>query len=119
MTRKSLADMSTAELVDQFVSIALAQDKAISYDENSKYNSLYKKMDFVEAALKQREGDQRRLLLPFLQHPNAQVRLKAAIVTLAVDQSAALAALQKISDHNEYPQAADARGMMRAVAEGS
>jgi hypothetical protein len=52
-------------------------------------------------------------------HPNAQVRLKAATATLAVAPEAARQTLQIISDRQEYPQAADARGMMRAVDKGT
>jgi hypothetical protein len=45
--------------------------------------------------------------------------LKAALATLAVAPEAARATLQLISDRQEYPQAADARGMMRAIDEGT
>ena len=119
MTRSAPTNMSAKELVDRFLAIALAQDEALLNDEYAKYNRLYEEMDLVKVELKSRKGDQRRLLLPLLQHPNAQVRLKAGIATLAIDRAAALATLQRISDQNEYPQAANARGMIEAVAEGS
>jgi hypothetical protein len=67
---------------------------------------------------KQRAGDQRRALIPLHEHPNAQVRLKAAIATLALAPHAARQALQIIRNREEYPQAA-ARGMIRAVDDGS
>ena len=44
---------------------------------------------------------------------------KSAIATLALAPLAARQALQVISDRQEYPQAADARGMMRAVDDGT
>jgi Domain of unknown function (DUF2019) len=118
MTRKNASEMTVEELVDRFISIALGQSSAINNDDNSKYNRLFDEMVLLQVELKQREGDRRRLLLPLLQHANAQVRLKAAFATLAVDRVAALAALQKISDQNEYPEAADARGIMESLAEG-
>lgn len=118
MMRKNFSGMTVEELVVHFTSIALAQSNAISHDDNSKYNRLFDEMRRVEAELKQRDGDQRRQLLPLLQHLNAQVRLKSAFATLAVDRAVALAALQKISDQNEYPEAADARGIMESLAEG-
>lgn len=118
MTRNDLVQLGAEELVDRFISIALSQDEANRTDDTSEYNSLFDDMELVELELKQRVGDQRRLLLPLLQHKNAQVRLKSALATLAIDQAAAIAALQKISDQNEYPEAADARGMMRSLAEG-
>jgi Domain of unknown function (DUF2019) len=116
MTRTAISDLSAEQLVDRFTSIALAQDEAINNDENSKYNRLFGEMHNLKEELKRR--DQRRLLLPLLLHGNAQVRLKSAIALLAVDREASLNALQTISDRNEYPQAADARGMIEAVAEG-
>ncbi|HUU66071.1 MAG TPA: DUF2019 domain-containing protein [Methyloceanibacter sp.] len=76
-------------------------------------------MKSIEAELKRHDGDQRLALLSLLSHPNPQIRLKAAIATLAVAPDEAREALQNISDRNEYPQAADARGMMEALDDGS
>jgi Domain of unknown function (DUF2019) len=118
MMQKMIKTLSVTDLVKHFVIVALAQDQAIELDDNAKYNRLFDEMELVEAELKQRDGDKRHLLIPLLQHKNAQVRLKAAIALLAIDRVAAQRTLQTISDTNEYPQAADARGMLRAVAEG-
>jgi hypothetical protein len=111
-------DMTVSQLVERFTSIAIAQDNALRLDEITKFNRLYDEMEAVEDALKSRNGDQRRALLPLFLHPNAQVRLKAATATLALAPEAARQTLQIISDRQEYPQAADARGMMRAVDKG-
>ena len=46
-------------------------------------------------------------------------RLRSAFATLALEPEAARRTLQTISDRDEYPQAADARGMMRALDDGS
>jgi hypothetical protein len=118
MTRSGLQELTVEELVQRFLSIALAQDKAILFDEIAKFNRLYGQMEAVAVELKNRVGDQRHNLVAFYDHPNAQVRLKAAIATLAVEPESARAVLQEISDRNEYPQAADARGMLRALDEG-
>jgi hypothetical protein len=112
-------EMNVTQLVEHFTGIALAQDAASRRDEIRKYNRLYDEMEEVKSELKRREGDQRRALLPLLNHPNAQVRLKSAIALLAIAPEAARGALDIISARNEYPQAADARGMIRAVDEGS
>jgi hypothetical protein len=112
-------DMSVTDLVEHFVAIALAQDKALLWDETNKYNRLYDQMEIVRAELKNRESDQRRALLPLFDHPNAQVRLKAAIATLSVAPELARRVLQSISEKNEYPQAVYARGMLRALDEGT
>jgi hypothetical protein len=119
MNRAKLANMTVDQLVERFVAIALDQHDAMRHDDNAKYNHLYGQMDDVKQELKSRAGDQRRALLSLLDHPNAQVRLKSAITTLALAPQAARRALQVISDRQEYPQAADARGMMNALDEGS
>src|SRR4051794_29489504 len=118
MKTARLQDMSVTDLVERFVAIALAQDEALRWDEIGKYNRLYDQMEEVKAELKNRASDERHALLPLHTHPNAQVRLKAAIATLAVAPESAGLVLQAISDREEYPQAAYARGMLRALEEG-
>jgi len=113
MNRNKLESATEEELLEYFVAIAVVQDKAMRQGENAKYNRLYGEMDAVKQELRQRTGDQRCALIPLYEHPNAQVRLKAAIATLALAPAAARQALQIISDRQEYPQAADARGMIR------
>jgi len=115
MKRIKLDEMTVNQLVDCFVEIALHQDAAMLNYDNAKFNRLYDEREAVEEELKRRPGDQRRALFPLLDHPNAQVRLISAIATLALAPEAARQTLQVISDRQEYPQAADARGMMRAL----
>lgn len=107
------------DLVALFIAIALAQYEAVAEDDTAEYNRLFREMAAVELQLKNRPGDQRKALIPALDHPNAQVRLKAAFATLAVAPLAARRTLQAISDQMEYPEAADARGMLRALDEGN
>jgi hypothetical protein len=75
-------------------------------------------MEAVEGELKARTGDQRRALLVLYDHPNAQVRLKAAKATLAVAPQAARRMLQIIRESKEYPQAGDAGMTIRAIESG-
>ena len=119
MRNRDAPDIRVRQLIEQFLAIALEQDHAILYGDNSRFNRLFDKMHAVKNELKAMPGDQRRALLPLLQHPNAQVRLKSALATLSVDYDAARQALQILSDRNEYPQAADARGMMSALDAGT
>jgi hypothetical protein len=119
MTDIKLNEITTAELVRQFVRIALDQDEAMRHDDNAAYKRLFDQMDAIKEELKSRPGDQRRTLIPLFEHPNAQVRLKSAITTLALAPEDARRTLQIISDRQEYPQAADARGMMMALDEGT
>jgi molybdopterin-guanine dinucleotide biosynthesis protein A len=118
MSRKALSEWSDEELLARYLAILLEQDEAISRDQSRKYNRLFEEMLRVAEELKARPANPRQSLLPLLNHRNAQVRLMSAIDTLAIDRDRALAALQAISDRNEYPQAADARGIMRSLSEG-
>lgn len=119
MTRVTIEQMTVDQLRERFTEIALAQDKAVRVDDSAAYNRLFRQMEAIEDELARRDGDQRRELLPLLDHANAQIRLKAALATLSVAPEVARRTLQRISDRQEYPQAADARGMMRALDEGT
>jgi len=113
-----LQGMTTEQLVDRFIAIALDQDDALLKDKIPRFNRLYGLMTAVEEELKARSGDQRRALLALLNHSNPQARLKAAIATLAAAPDAARRTLQAIVDRNEDPQAVDASGMLRSLDEG-
>lgn len=112
-----LQGTSTEQLVERFTALGLEQDDALLNDKIPKYNRLFWLVKAVEAELATRVGDQRRALLALLYHPNPQVRLTAAFATLRVDPAAARAALQAIVDRDEYPQTADASGMLRSLDE--
>src|SRR5262249_17719651 len=98
MTHIKLGRMKAGQLVERFVTIALEQDSALLTDEYMKFNRLYEEREAVEQELKARAGDQRHKLLGLLEHPNAQVRLNAAIATLALAPQAARQTLQLIKD---------------------
>ena len=119
MKRASLSNMTVTQLVDRFIILGLQQDQAMLNYNSAEFNRLFDEREALEEELKKRPGDQRQALLPLLNHPNAQVRLISAIATLALAPEAARQTLQVISDRQEYPQAADARGMMRALREGA
>jgi Domain of unknown function (DUF2019) len=108
MRLTKLHELSVTDLVARFEQIALEQDQALLMDEVARYNTLYDQMDAVKNELKSRPGDQRRALLVLYDHPNGQVRLKAAIGTLAVAPESARESLQSIADSHEYPEAAEA-----------
>jgi hypothetical protein len=108
MTRLRLQDLTTEQLVKRFEEITLAQDDALLEDRLAAFSRLFQQMRDVLDELKARDGDQRRALLPLYQHPNAQVRLKAAKNTLAVAPKEALKVIQAIANSSEYPQAGEA-----------
>lgn len=108
MKRVNLQKLTASQLVDNFASLALQQDDALLDSDISKVNRLFWRLEAVEAELKVREGDQRRALLELYSHPNAQVRLKAAKATLAVEPVKARGMLEAIVEAREFPQAGEA-----------
>ena len=118
-TRPASKIASVQELVAQFLSIGLAQFDAAYVVDTRKYNRLYQKMDVVLDELKRREGDQRRALLPLLDHPNVQVRMMAAQAVLAISPTLARSAFVSVRDSNEFPQAMNAGMTLRALDNGS
>ena len=113
-----LKDMPVVELVDQFTEITLRQYDAALFGNITKYNSLVDQMLAVADELKSRPGDQRSALVPLLVHPNRQVRLMAAELTLALAPVASRQTLQELSDAKVYPQSAYAMGTLRALQRG-
>jgi hypothetical protein len=110
--------MTIEELVERFATLAIEQDHAGLHDDIPRVNRLYDQIKMTEAELKSRSGDQRTALLTLYTHRNVQVRLRAALATLAIAATASRAVLQEIIERKEYPQMADAIGMLRALDAG-
>jgi ParB-like chromosome segregation protein Spo0J len=110
---------SVQEMVAQFVSIGLAQYDALYVVDVKKYNRLLGRMKDVVNELKSRAGDERRALLPLLDHPNLQVRMKAAHAVLAISPALARKAFESVRDAQIFPQAMDAGMTLRALDNGT
>ena len=108
MKASKLTHTSLEKLVQEFASLALAQDRAEIIGDIAKVNRLFDKLEEIESELKSRSGDQRRQLMSLYEHPNAQVRLKAASATLAIAPQAAREVLERIQRLKEFPQAGEA-----------
>jgi hypothetical protein len=109
MARKTeLKSRPAEDLLRRYVEIGIEQDDAILDDDNARYNRLFKEMVSIEQELKSRDGDQRRLLMRFYDHPNWQVRLNAAKETLAIAPQEARRQLEQIASTKHFPQAGDA-----------
>jgi hypothetical protein len=106
-------------LVERVVSIGLAQYDALYVADTKKFNRLYAMMADVRSELKSREGDQRRALLPLLDHPNLQVRMKAANTLLGISPILARKALESVRDSEILPQAAHAGMTLSALHNGT
>jgi hypothetical protein len=107
------------QLVAHFLSIGLAQYDAARVADTSKYNRLFARMQDIRHELKRREGDQRRALLPLLDHPNVQVRMMAAHAVLTISPALARRAFESVRDSQIFPQAMDAGMTIRALDNGT
>jgi HEAT repeat protein len=119
MTDKSVRTISTEQLVHQFIELALAQDKAELNGDIRQVNALFDKIETIKVELKSRPGDGRRVLVSLYDHPNAQVRLKAAKATLALEPERARQVLLTIKKRQEQPQALDAGMTLRFLDDGT
>jgi hypothetical protein len=117
--KRTLKDFTLDKLVDRFAEIGIAQDQALLCDEHEKFKRLFNEMNEVDQELRRRGPQARLALLRLYDHPNMQVRVKAAIRTLAVAPAAARRALQEIKDSRCYPQSADASMILRDFDDGS
>jgi hypothetical protein len=118
MKHINFAVMSIDQLVDRFAEIGIAQYDALLYDQLSKFKKLYWQMDSVDKELRSRGRQARLALLPLYQHPNIQVRLKAAVHTLGVAPDAARNILRIIKESGWLPQAGDAGMLLRSLDRG-
>lgn len=108
MKQSGFEKMSSADLVERFAQIVVAQDVALLGGKRSTFNRLFQQMMDVTNELKVRDGDQRRLLMKLYDYPNMQVRVQAAKLTLAVAPTAAREQLEAIAETHWMPQAGDA-----------
>ena len=110
---------TTEQLVARFADIALAQDHALLFDQLAKFKRLYAQMDAVDNELRSRGTDARLALVALYDHPNPQVRLKAAVRTLGVAPLEARKMLDAIEAAKEQPYALDAGMIIVGLDDGS
>jgi Domain of unknown function (DUF2019) len=119
MKRISLQAMTLDQLVKRFLDIALAEYDAREREDTAKYKRLFDQMTDLMAEFLLRPIQQRRALMALYDHANPQVRFLAALITQDFAPQAARRVWEIISERNEYPQAADARRMIRSLDEGT
>lgn len=120
MSRRIPIDQLTIdELVQNFLALTLAQYEARFPSQTGKYNRLYRQMNEIRDELKRREGDQRRALLPLINHENAQVRLMAASSLLTIVPDRAKKALESVRDSGIVPPSVNAAGLLDGLKNGS
>ena len=118
MSSHNIVAMTTNELVERFAAIGVEQDLALRSDDLRRYKRLTLQMRAIEDELKSRPGDQRRSLLALYDHPNFQVRLMAAKLSLAVAPEPARRTLESIRQRRHQPQSGDAGICLRMLARG-
>jgi hypothetical protein len=119
MRRLDITKLTTPQLLDRFTEIGEAQYVALLDDDHRKYNRLYDLMNDVDKELRARGRTTRLELLKLFDHPNDQVRLKAATHALGVAPARARQALEDLASDVAYPQTGDARSLLRALNEGT
>lgn len=118
MTRSNLQGLTVEELVKRFAEIGVEEDQALRSDDLRRYKRLAMQMRAIDEELRARPGDQRRSLLMLYDHPNFQVRLMAAKLTLAVAPEAARRMLELIYQRRHQPQSGDAGMCLWTLDEG-
>jgi hypothetical protein len=108
MTKPNLANASADDLVQGFAVVALQQAEAMLDFDHARVAGLFNELERIEAELKRRPGDARSALLALYDHPNAQVRVKAAKATLAVAPKDARRVLQDIAASPHLQQCLEA-----------
>lgn len=81
---KRRAPRTVEELVAASIEIGVSQNDAVRDYDHRRFNRLFDKLKGIEDELRAMPGDQRRALEPLYAHPDIQVRLNAAMATLAI-----------------------------------
>ena len=119
MKKPSFQSQSIPELIAAYERIGIEQYDAIEDDKTSLYNKLYKLQRDIMNELIFRGFDARAQITKFLDHPNIQVRVYAAIDSLVVAPEAARAVLQEIRLSRIAPQCIDAGFIIIGLDDGS
>ena len=91
--------LTDPELVQKFVDISLVEYKAHFNDDIKLINELYDHRKAIVDTLDSRGRESRRVLLPLLDHRNAQVRYDAAQYLRSREPERANATLKDIAEH--------------------
>ncbi len=115
MKAVDLRSMNIDQLIERFAAIGEAQYQALEQHEdwiedkaNVSFNKLFAQMNDVDLELRARGREARLALQGLYDHPNVQVRLKAAKRTLAVAPEAARHVIEAVANSKWYPQAGEA-----------
>jgi hypothetical protein len=119
MKSRGVARMTDAELVSKFSAIAKARGEATMMLETRRANACFDQMKAVDLEMRSRGTEARKALIPLLSDPDRYVRYYAAMYLLTVAPEQARAILEWNTRFEVGILAADARGMLRALDEGT
>ncbi|MEW6256634.1 MAG: DUF2019 domain-containing protein [Pseudomonadota bacterium] len=113
---KALNDIA---LRDLFAALCIQQGEAIDDLNWKKYNKIFHSVSVVANEMRERSGNARHLLLPFLSHQNSQVRLMAAAYTYAIAPAAARHAMEELMQTGVGHFQLSAGSFLRAIESGT
>lgn len=119
MKDRGTSEITDAELIFQFSTIAKERGEATMMLDTRRANVCFDRMKAVDVEILARGADARKALIPLLTDPNRYVRYYAAIYLLGVVPDQARAVLEWNTKFEVGIIAADARGMLRALDEGT
>jgi hypothetical protein len=111
--------MSDAELIAQFVAAAMGRGQAVTELDSRRANIWFDRMQALDQELRERGRSVRMKLQPLLGNSDRFVRYYAAIYLLALVPDQARAVLEWNAKYGADTLAADARGFLSAMDDGS
>ena len=111
--------MSDSELVSQFAGAAKARGQAVTELDSRRANIWFDRMKAIDRQLRTRGKATRLTLAPLLDDPDRFVRYYAAIYLLGLMPDQARTVLKWNAKYGADTLAADARGFLDALEDGS
>jgi uncharacterized protein DUF2019 len=119
MTIRNLQTVPNDQLVATYIELSQQEDDALLRNDGARATRLAYRRKEVDGVLRARGIQARRMLLPLLTHPNAQVRLNAAKHLLAVAPAEARATLEDLAAHGPGDQRGSAGMCLDLMDDGT
>jgi HEAT repeat protein len=119
MTMRNLQTAPNDQLIATYIELSQNEDDAMLRNDIGRATRLVRQRKEVDDILRARGIQARRMLLPLLEHPNAQVRLNAAKHLLAVAPAEARATLEDLAAHGPGQQEGSAGMCLLLFDEGT
>jgi hypothetical protein len=111
--------MPTAELVDLFEQLSLAEGEATASFQSARANRLIMRRRALLSEMRHRPGDARIALFVLYAHRHPQVRLNVAESTYALNPERAKSIIEEIAASRFQPWSGDAGMSLFALANGT